>query len=679
MNRPLSHKRPAPFDRFWFGAAWYPEHWDPATRARDPERMAAAGFNLVRMAEFAWNLLEPEEGRFDFSLFDEAIARLAEKGISTLLCTPTATPPRWLSLKHPDLVRVDADGRPMEHGSRQHACHAHPAFREHSRRITAAMAEHWRGDPRVVGWQTDNEFYCHFRECHCASCQVAFQDFLRKKFRGDIDALNRAWGTAFWALTYRDFPDIRTPKKGRPTYENPAHQLDYHRHLSDLVAGFQREQVKILRAADPRWFITHNGTMPGIDYRGSFTRDLDVLGVDIYPLFDFSPETRPAFHARWADAARSWSGNFIVPEQQSGPGGQAPYFHDHPEPGELRKMTYVSIARGADSLLYFRWRTCRFGAEEYWCGILDHDDVPRRRYDEVRQVGEELKRVGPEVLGTSVAVEVALAGPDFTNTAAHGALPFGLPSPDKVVESLHAHLYGAGYATGMVHPSDDLAGLKLLVVPHWPVFDPAWLPNLDAWVRAGGTLVLGARTATRDLDNNVVPETIPGCLRELVGLTVAEYGRKNLGDERPIAVALGKKSVRAEQWYEILVPAKGTRTLATWKGRHLAGLPAATLRPLGRGAVVYVGAWLTLPVFRLLLPSLAKLSGLRPLWPAAPRGVEVVRREGAAKRLWFFINHLDRPALLRKVPGGTDLLTGKALNGSLRLAPNAVSIIKTPA
>lgn len=651
----LSHKRPAKLDRFWFGAAYYPEHWDAATRANDAARMAAARFNLVRMGEFAWDRLEPVPGRFDFAIFDETIAALGAHGIQTMFCTPTATPPVWLTRAQPEVLRVDADGIAQEHGSRQHACHASPVFREHSRRITRALAKHFAGNPHVVAWQTDNEFHCHFSECHCASCQTAFQEFLRAKY-GSIDTLNAAWGTAFWALTYRDFAEVRTPKADKPTFPNPAAQLDYFRYLSDAVTQFQHDQVAILRAAQPRWFIQHNGLFPHIDYRGQFTRDLDVLGFDSYPMFTNDPAARPAHHAYVLDRSRAWSGNFIIPEQQSGPGGQAPYFHDTPEPGELRKFTYASIAHGADSLLYFRWRTCRFGAEEYWCGILDHDNVPRRRYAEVQQVGAELTQLGPEILGTHVHIDAAVAGADLDNTEAHATLPLGLPSPDHVSNQIHRTLWQRGYAVGQVHPTDDLTGLKVYIIPHWVVFDPAWVPALEKFVRAGGTLVIGARTATRNLHNNVVPKTLPGCLRKLAGITVAEYGRINLPATRPKQLVLAGKSATADCWYEILQPDTGTQSLAKWRGRHLTGTCAVSARPLGKGRVLYVGAYLTTPVIELLAPHL----GLKPLWPV-PKGVEVVRRQAAGKQLWFFLNHSDRPVKLKKLPPGKTLVGGPAL------------------
>ncbi len=171
-ERVLSHKRLSSIKQFLYGSPYYPEHWDAAVRSQDAERMKAAGWNCVRMAEFAWDRMEVEEGRFDFSLFDETIQSLGKVGIKTILCTPTATPPVWLTRAHPEILRVDERGVRMAHGSRQHACTTGPLYRENSRRITSAMAEHFAGNPDVIGWQTDNEFNCQFSECHCESCQA---------------------------------------------------------------------------------------------------------------------------------------------------------------------------------------------------------------------------------------------------------------------------------------------------------------------------------------------------------------------------------------------------------------------------------------------------------------------------------------------------------------------------
>ncbi len=679
MNATPSYKRPMQLERFHYGATYYPEHWSAVDRADDAARMAAAGFSLVRMAEFAWDYLEPEEGVFRFGLFDEAIASLGAQGISTMLCTPTATPPRWLTRGHPEVLRVNADGVPMQHGSRQHVCPSSEVFRAYSRSVTRAMAQHYAEELHVVGWQTDNELNCHFSECHCDNCQASFRDYLRTVYEGDVDALNAAWGTAFWAQSYTDFSEIQTPRAGKPAYPNPAQQLDYYRFISWNTARFQHEQVVILRDAAPRWFITHNGTFAHIDYRGTFGRDLDFLGYDVYPFFDHDPDHRPSSQAFNLDHARAWSGNFMIPEQQSGPGGQGSYLHDTPEPGEIRRMAYTSIAHGADSLLFFRWRTCRFGAEEYWCGILDHDNVTRRRYDEVKQLGKELQTIGAEVLGTRVHVDVGIAAADVDVYDAHSTMSMGLPSPRQVAEAVHSGFLARGYAVGCVHPSDDLSDLKVYVIPHWALFSSEWLPNLQSFVEQGGVLVIGALSATKDWHNNVVSETPPGVFAKLAGIRVAEYGRQNARHERLWTLRFypGNDLVHSEHWYESLEALPGTHICGRWQERHLRLKAGVTSRKVGDGTVFYVGTYLDSALVEAMLPFLTEARpDLAPLWPDVPPGVHVAMREDAVKRLWFVTCNIDDTVVVPSLPAGADLLSGKVTGRRQYLQHYEVLVIK---
>ncbi len=674
-----SHQRPADIPRFFFGATYYPEHWDAETRKMDSNRMVEAHFNCVRMGEFAWDRMEPEEGVYRFDLFDQTIAELGSRGISTILGTPTATPPRWLTFEHPEVLRVDADGVSMQHGSRQHACPSSDLFRHYSRTITREMAEHFADNPHVVGWQTDNEFNCHFSECHCPNCQATFQAYLQEKYQ-TIRALNEAWGNSFWALTYRDFSQIPIPKHSRPAHPNPSHMLDYYRFISWNTARFQHEQVAILRKIQPRWFVTHNGTFAHVDYRGLFGEDLDFLSYDVYPFFDEDPGHRPMSQAFNLDHARAWTGNFMIPEQQSGPGGQGSYMHDTPEPGEVRRMAYTSLARGADSLLFFRWRTCRFGAEAYWCGILDHDNVPRRRYEEVQALGEELQTIGPELLNTHVRIDIGIAASDVDVYDAHDTLSLGLPSPKSMAEAVHGVFLREGYAVGCVHPSDDLSDLKVYVIPHWALFDPRWMPGLQAYVETGGLLIVGARTAIKNWQNNVIAETPPGPLASMAGIRVTEYGRQNAPEQRPLSIQLlrpEKVLVSTRYWYEQLQIHPGARTIGRWEGRHLRLKPAITLRSVGEGGVMYVGTYLTDAVVEALIPVIqAQVGNFTPVWPAVPEGVQVVVRENAEKRLWFFINDNDQVVNMPEMPQGKNLISGKDAPARAYLHKNEVLVIK---
>ena len=676
VSRPLSHQRPTTFDRFWFGVCYYPDHWDAQTRAGDAQRMAAAGINVVRLAEFAWDLMEPEQGTFNFTLFDDTIKTLGAHGISTILGTPTAAPPRWITAQEPDLLRIDEQGRRLQHGSRQHACTTNPSFKAHSRRITAAMARHFAGNPLVIGWQTDNELHCHFSECHCPACQVGFQQFLAKKYE-TVAALNVAWGAAFWAQSYTAFSQVETPKDQRPTWINPHARVDYLQFISDAVVDFQREQVDLLRAADSRWFITHNGIMRNVDYRGPFSQDLDVMGFDVYPMFEADHRRRAKGQAAQLDHARACFGHFIVPEQQSGAGGQNGYLQDEPRPGEQRRMAYSSIAHGADALLFFRWRSCRFGAEMYWLGLVDHDDVPRRRYHEAARLGRELARVGPALLGTTVAIDAAVATGDYQALKVEEAYSLGLPGLRALEDQVHGPMWTAGLSVGYVHPSDVLDGLRLFIIPHWSAFDPAWVPRLAAWVAAGGILVIGARTGSHARNGHASAETRPGCLRDLAGVTVSEYSRQNRPDLLPYALALAgtPTAVATQHWYEILAPEACTTVEASWQGGHLTGQPAITRRTHGQGAVWYVGTFLTEAVTTSLLPRWIEDAGLRPALPGAGQGVEVVRRVAAGRRVWCLLNHTDEPAVLT-VPTGTNLVEGTAVGGPFHLPAGEVAVIQ---
>lgn len=642
--------------------------------------MQQAGFNLVRMAEFAWDRMEPVEGEFAFDWLESAIDRLGEMGIQTMLCTPTATPPAWLTHKHPEILRVDADDRRMQHGSRQHACHCNELFRRYSRRITEAMAVRFRAHPHVVGWQTDNEFHCHFSETYSASATEGFRRYLEARYEGSIEALNDSWGNAFWSQSYTTFEQIPLPRKAAPAPPHPTHWLEYKRFLNYAVTVFQHEQIAILRNANPAWWILHNGTFADIDYRGFFGQDLDVYAHDAYPMFAADPVHRQQTTAFNLDRVRSLAGNFFIPEHQSGGGGQGAFMNPAPEPGEIRLQTYQSIAHGADSILYFRWRTCRFGQETYWGGILDHDNVPRRRYKEVSAIGQEIPLLENHLLGTEVDIGCGIATVDFDVRAAEEALPLGLGTSTRYAEEAHTALYRAGFAVGCVHPADDLSRLKLYIVPHWSVFDPAWADKLKRWVEQdGGTLVLGARTATRDWQNHAVPDAIPADFSEWAGVRVEEYGAVPAAG-RKYGITLGEKSIpHIDGWYEKLAVAEDVEVLAKWTDRFLKGTPAVTRRTRGNGRVVYVGTHLSQALNDSLLPILAREADLNPLRPAEETRLEVVVRGDGRHRLWFFLNHDACESVVIQRPCGFELLSQQQLEaGTEELEPFGVRIIREP-
>jgi beta-galactosidase len=199
--------------------------------------MQEAGFNVVRLAEFAWQNMEPEEGRFEFGWLDDALAVLGRHGISVILGTPTAVMPAWVARKYPETLAMRPNGRRITWGVRKNNCFTSGAYRLLSERIVRAMAEHFAAAPNLIGWQTDNEF--GGPHCFCSSCRDGLQDWLRAKYE-TLDALNRAWDT-FGARLGLGRIEIRPTCHHNPS---PASTGALHRQN----VRFQRDQSDPARA-----------------------------------------------------------------------------------------------------------------------------------------------------------------------------------------------------------------------------------------------------------------------------------------------------------------------------------------------------------------------------------------------------------------------------------------------
>lgn len=670
------HQRTSRFDEFLFGVCYYPEHWDRSWISADAALMQKADVNLVRMAEFAWTLMEPAREQFDFSLFKEAVTTLKKHGISSMLCTPTATPPRWLTVDHPDWMRVDIKGVPFTHGTRQHCCTNNPGFRAESRRITRAMAEAFKEDDAVIGWQTDNEFYCHVRDCYCASCQSGFRDWLSAQYGKDIAQLNEAWGTLFWSQQYDCFEHIEIPTTGDgPAPCNPTALLDYRRFLSDSIRTFQKEQVDILREVNPDWWITHNGIFDHIDYY-KFTEDLDFLAVDVYPAFW---GTRPEDFIGASvlnERCRQASGTYIVPEQCGGPGGQFTFLQPTPEKGRMRLWAYQSIAHGADGMMHFRWRTCRFGAEIHWHGILDHDNIPRRRYNEFAQEGRELKAIGKHILGTAVRVDVGICF-DYEQDHAQAVMEMGRTSPASQRELMLGQLMRKKIATGYVNESDSYEGLKVLILPSTVMMDADLANKLEAFVSNGGILLATATSGQRDRNNNAIGETPPGLLRSLFGITVEEFGKT---EHRQMNLTWDDVSIESD-YYEI-IKCESAEAIGHWEFEENFEVEAAhgeaglSRNHFGKGQAFYLGTFINESNVGAILDVVCKAAKIQPLADGA-ENVCVIERRNRDRRLTFVLNNYPSEQKVQSLPSGHELLTDNPCEGVLTMPPFGVVIVQS--
>ncbi|MGZ3404686.1 MAG: beta-galactosidase, partial [Phenylobacterium sp.] len=389
------------------GVCYYPEHWPEEFWSADARRMSELGISWVRIGEFAWSRIEPELGRFDWAWLDKAVEILAAAGLKIVMCTPTATPPKWLVDAHPDMLAVDAEGQPRGFGSRRHYCFSSVAYRIECARITEAVVGRYGRHPAVGAWQTDNEFGCHDTTIsYSKNAARGFRTWLAQRYQS-VDALNRAWGAVFWSQEYRDFDEVPPPNL-TVTEANPSHRLDYNRFASDEVASFNRLQVEIIRRLSPGRDITHNfmGFYTEFDHF-AVGRQLDLASWDSYPLgfleqFWFPAEEKlrylrqghPDVSAFHHDLYRGVGrGRWWVMEQQPGPVNWARY-NPAPLHGAVRAWTWEAFAHGAEVVSYFRWRQAPFGQEQMHAGLNRPDNVLDQGGMEAGEVAVELTQLG---------------------------------------------------------------------------------------------------------------------------------------------------------------------------------------------------------------------------------------------------------------------------------------------
>ncbi len=662
---------------FYFGVDYYPEQWPEERWPEDARLMAEAGFNVARLAEFAWAKMEPQDGRFDFDWLDRAIALLSAQGMKVVLGTPTASPPAWLMAKHPDIFRVGQDGRRLTFGNRREYCPNNPVYHAYSRRIVTRMAEHYAEHPAVIAWQIDNEFG---DRCYCPVCARAFQAWLHRRY-ASLDHLNQRWGTVFWSHTYNDWSAIPLPltSGGSP---NPGLALDFCRFSSDSYVAYQHLQVEILRQMCPRHMITHNFMGFGfdrVDYV-ELAASLDVVSWDNYPRTPWAMESDvdPTRAALAADAMRGLKGqSFWVMEQQAGQGGWE-MLSVTPRPGELRLWAYQSIAHGADAILFFRWRTARFGTEQYWHGLLDHDGRPGRCYQEIKGMGAEIQRAGEQIRGSTLRAAVAM----IHSYDARWAFEIQPTNPQfRYAEHFH-HIYRAlsrrQAAIDVVGPLADLTPYRLVVAPALHVLSQAVADNLRRFVQAGGVLVLTPRTGVKDEANAVVNMRLPGLVADVCGLTIDEYDSLPPDASQPLEFAVPELATvhppSARIWCDVLAPTSA-QVIARYTRDYYAGKPAIALNDCGKGRTVYVGTFGDGTLFEMLAGWLLGLAGVRRM-VSTPDGVEVTERWQGDRRLLFILNHTEREQEVTLECCHSDLLSGaRGLRGSVVVAPRQVLLL----
>lgn len=657
------------WDTFYYGVCYYPEHWDAKRHASDIKRIADAGFNFVRMGEGAWNTWEPEEGEFQFDLFDRVIDLCRKHKVKVVLGTPTYAAPAWVSAKYPEVLRWDFNRVPMKHGSRRNFNYTSPKYLELSDRLCTALAEHYRDEKQVIGWQLDNEFNCHMDVSYAPSDTIAFRAWLRETYK-TLDRLNDAWGTKFWAQTYDAWDQIDLPHP-TATYLNPSVLLDESRFISDCVVRFARRQAAILRKANGRWFITHNALFPNVD-GPKLTAELDFFSHDQYPLFSREGDW-PAY-AWQLMQARSLSFPFGILEQQSGPGGQMQYLQRTPRPGEMRLWAMQSIAHGAGLFSYFRWRTCPYGSEQHWHGIIDADDRDNRRLAEAKSTGEELQKL-PKAFFAAEPTRFAAVLRDFDNDINDRRINTYNKAGNWENVAWLAELAKAHMPADITWPDSDWRGYRLLIVPHIKIVDKNLAAKFEKFVRGGGTLVLTAQSGSKDRNCHIVEMPLPGLLAKLTGVEIEDWTTLGDGESRVASMSDGGQVMLAT--FVERLKAIDAETIGQWIDDDplLAGGAAITRKRVGKGYVYYVGGYTQFSVWPVLWQVMTDLKVSPPI--DAPPEVELIVRGKGSSRFVVLLNHSSTAQRVRGLPAGSRSLIGPEVgeSGAL-LGPYDVAVVQ---
>lgn len=622
-----------------FGVDYYPEHWPRERWETDAQLMKEMGVQVVRMAEFSWYKMEPQEGVFHFAWLEEAVNLLDQYGIKTILGTPTAAPPAWIIEKNPEIQPIDREGRRRFFGGRHHCCQSNKTYREHIKRFVTAMSEKFADNPGVIGWQIDNELgNSHSDLCMCGSCRLNFQKWLLRKY-GKIERLNEAWGTAFWSQGYNKFSQIKTPLI-TVTGENPSAMLDWKCFCSDLIVDFAKWQADIIREKCPNHFITHNYMCfdDKVNYY-DLGELLDFVSNDVYPGGHWHKQpNQPEYETAAAhDVVRSYKKQpFWIMEQQSGTAGWE-IMGRLPKPGQLSARAMQSVAHGADAIVFFRWRTCAMGTEQFWHGILGHSGKPGRIYQEVKRLTETFSKHMDAFEGSMPKPEVAIVHSFRQNYAFQIQPHHPKLTYVKEIYKYYRAFYEKKIPVDFVQDTDDLSNYKLVVAPLQFLMTPELEQHYFDYVENGGHLVLTMRTGVKDATNLCMTDReLPGRLGELCGITIPEYDCL-LGTTG--GVLYGKKEYVVKKWCDIIA-LEGARTLAEYSTGFYRQSPAITENEYGDGIAWYVGTEPDEELMEDLLAYFERRSDVETLGTAADE-VEMMTRETQDKIWLFVINHTD--------------------------------------
>jgi beta-galactosidase len=648
------------------GVYYYPEAWPSEQWERDIGNIKRFGFEFIHVGEFAWAFMEPEEGKYDFAWLERVVDLAAKHGLKVILCTPTPTPPVWLVRKHPEVLMVDAEGRRMEHGTRQHATWSSDLYRSYVAKIITELGRRFGNNPNVWGWQLDNELSHYGKNFdYSEASQEKFRQWLKRKY-GDIEKLNRDWGTAFWSQRYQNFEQIRIPNERELVAQiNPHAQLDFQRWFAEEAADYLRFQTNLLRRFTKNQWITTNFMALHREVAPTLSRgDLDVMTWTVYPVHGNMNEGPLGY--RLGDAAgmafmhdymRALNGAQGIMELQP---GQVNWGEVNPQPypGAIRMWIMRAFAGGARLVCTYRYRQPLYGAELYHKGIVETDGVtPSPGGREYMQAIKDVqllrssRRLNPVEPRDYAARRTGLLYSFDNRWDIDNHKQTARWDTMGHILKYHKALKSLGCPVDVIDEAVDFAKYPFLVAPAYQLVDEQLAQRWTRYVQDGGHLVLTCRTAQKDRRGHLWEGMWAQPIIELIGARIPFYDV--LPGNLTGTVEANGKTYEWGVWGESLEPRAGTTVLATYADHYYKGNAAAVTRGVGKGTVTYIGVEsLGGELERELLRGVFERAhvAVRDL----PDGLHIEWRDG----FWVATNFTERTQSV-PIPAGAKLLLGE--------------------
>ncbi len=650
MTQRRAYRWPQPLagqqERIWYGGDYNPDQWPEEVWDDDVRLMKKAGVNLVSVGIFSWAKIETSEGVYDFDWLDRIIDKLGEAGIAVDLASATASPPMWLTQAHPEVLWKDYRGDVCQPGARQHWRPTSPVFREYALKLCRAMAEHYKGNPYVVAWHVSNEYGCHNRFDYSEDAEHAFQQWCEERY-GTIDAVNDAWGTAFWAQRMNDFSEIVPPRFiGDGNFMNPGKLLDFKRFSSDALKAFYIAERDTLAEITPDLPLTTNFMVSAsgsvLDY-DDWGDEVDFVSNDHYFIPGEAHLDELAFSASLVDGIARKDPWFLMEHSTSAVNWREINYRK--EPGQLVRDSLAHVAMGADAVCYFQWRQSKAGAEKFHSAMVPHAGEDSAVFRDVCELGADLNKLSDEgILGSRLAKSRVAVVFDYESEWAteHTATPTQhVHHVDEPLAWFRA-LADQGVTADVVPVRGAWDDYEMVVLPSVYLLSEETTRRVRDYVVGGGRLVVTYYTGISDEKDHVWLGGYPGSIRDVVGVRVEEF--MPMGDDFtgvPDRLGLSNGAV-AHDIADVIGSVDGTATvLETFKDDPWTGMdgaPAIVAHTFGEGRSVYVGARLGRDGIALSLPEILDSLGMAEAGGNDGRVLHVEREGADGSRFVFSFN-----------------------------------------